>query len=277
MSHLRREFIKVLLQKRTYFGWGGLFAIPFIIATAVHFNPSGLGPEGARQSSDLYFATLAQNGLYVAVVAIAALSIFLLPLLAAVSGSQTLAGEAEKGTLRTTLMQPVRRGALLGAKWLIANFYVGIGLLILLAGSLIAGSAFFGVKPVLLLSLTVVGVGHGLGLIVLQYLFVWFAMAAAVSLALLFSTLTDSGLTAVAGSMVLVIIMIVLGNIPSLDFLDPYLFTSYFTGDFPAWLNFFTDPISWGPIRDALINFAVWIAGTTMLAWVIFRRKDIHS
>ncbi len=197
--------------------------------------------------------------------------------MAAVSGSQTLAGEAEKGTLRTSLMQPVRRGGFLVAKWLVANFYVAIGLLILLVGSLIAGAIFFDLKPVLLLSLDVVSVAHGLGLIVLQYLFVWFAMAAAVSLALLFSTLTDSGLTAVAGSMVLVIVMIVLGGIPSLDFLDPYLFTSYFSSGFPTWLHFFKDPISWGPIVDALINFAAWIAGTTTLAWLIFRRKDIHS
>ena len=30
MSHLRREFIKVLFQKRTYFGWAGLFVVPFL-------------------------------------------------------------------------------------------------------------------------------------------------------------------------------------------------------------------------------------------------------
>lgn len=277
MSHLRREFIKILLQKRTYFGWIGLFVVPFIIATAIYFNPGDMGPQDAQDSADLYFATVAQNGLYVAIVAAGALSVFLLPLLSAVSGSQTLAGEAEKGTLRTTLMQPVRRGSLLLAKWLVANFYVAIGLLILLAGSLIAGAAFFDLKPVLLMSLDAVGVGHGLGLIVLQYLFIWIGMACAVSLALLFSTLTDSGLTAVAGSLVLVIIMIVLGSIPSLDFLHPYLFTSYLSGGLPTWLNFFRDPINWGPIRDALINFAAWIAATTALAWLIFRRKDIHS
>jgi ABC-2 type transport system permease protein len=124
-----------------------------------------------------------------------------------------------------------------------------------------------------LLSLSTVGVGHGLLLISLAYVFVLVAMAAAVSLALLFSTLTDSGLTAVAGSMVLVIFMLVLGNIPGLEFLRPYLFTTHFS----AWLNFLRDPIVWAPIRDALINFAAWIAATTGLAWVIFRRKDIHS
>jgi ABC-2 type transport system permease protein len=175
--------------------------------------------------------------------------------------------------LRTTLMQPVRRGALLAAKWIVANLYVAIGLVILLIGSLIAGGAFFGLRPMLLLSLGTVGVGHGLLLISLGYLFVLVAMAAAVSLALLFSTLTDSGLTAVAGSMVLVIFMLVLGNIPGLEFLRPYLFTTHFS----AWLNFLSDPIVWTPIRDALINFAVWIAATTGLAWLIFRRKDVRS
>jgi ABC-2 type transport system permease protein len=277
MSHIRREFLKLLYQKRTYFGWAGLFVVPFLIAIAVHFNGGSAGGPNAQQDpTGFYFGIIGVNGLYVSVAALGALVFFLLPLLAAVAGSQTIAGEAEKGTLRTTLMQPVRRGALLAAKWFVANLYVAIGLLILLVGSLIAGGAFFGFKPPTVIgadSVALVSVGHGLALILMDYLFVFVAMAATVSLALLFSTLTDSGLTAVAGSMVLVIIMIVLGNLPALSFLDPYLFT----GHLMAWINVFRDPIVWGPLRDALINFAVWIAATTGLAWVIFRRKDIHS
>jgi ABC-2 type transport system permease protein len=274
MSHFRRELMKVLFQKRTYFGWAGIFIVPFVIAIAIYFNNGPVGPPDAQENgADLYFGILAANGLYLGIVALAALSTFLLPLLAAVSGSQTIATEAEKGTLRTTLMQPVRRGALLAAKWLVANVYVAIGLALLLIGSLIAGGAFFGFKPLLLLSLGTVSVGHGLLLIALCYLFVLVAMAAAVSLALLFSTVTDSGLTAVAGSMVLVIFMLVLGVIPGLEFLRPYLFTTHFA----AWQNILKDPIVWAPVLDALINFAVWIGATTGLAWIIFRRKDIHS
>jgi ABC-2 type transport system permease protein len=275
MSHLRREFIKVLFQKRTYFGWAGLFIVPFLMAIAVHFNSDGsAGRPGAQQDpAGFYFSIISANGLYVAIASLFALAVSLLPLIAAVSGSQTIATEAEKGTLRTTLIQPVRRGALLASKWLVANLYVAIGLAILLVGSLIAGGAFFGFKSLILLGLDTVSVRHGLVLICMGYLFVFVALAAAVSLALLFSTLTDSGLTAVAGSMVLVFVMMVLGGIPALDFLDPYLFTSHFT----AWLDLFRDPIVWGPIRDALINFAIWIAATTGLAWMIFRRKDIHS
>jgi ABC-2 type transport system permease protein len=274
MSHIRREFVKLLYQKRTYFGWVGLFIVPFLMAIPIYFHQGGgARPDAQADAGDFYFSIMAGNGLYVAIGSLVALSLFLLPLLSAVSGSQTVAGEAEKGTLRTALMQPVRRGALLAAKWTVANLYVAIGLVILFVGSLIAGGAFFGLKAPMLLSLNTVGIGHGLLLIALGYLFVLVAMATAVSLALLFSTLTDSGLTAAAAAMVLVIIMLVLGNIPGLEFLRPYLFTNHFQ----AWQNFLRDPIVWTPIRDAFVNFAVWIAVTTGSAWLIFRRKDILS
>lgn len=277
MNHLRREIIKLLAQKRTYFGWAGLFVVPFLVSLAVRFESHGVGHAGMEESGGGFnFDIASASGLYIAIGSLIALSLFLLPLLAAVAGSQTLAGEAEKGTLRTMLMQPVRRGTLLTAKWLAANLYIAVGLLILLASSLIAGGAFFGFKPILLVgpeTFSAAGVGEGIGLILLAYLFAFVAMAAAVSLALLFSTLTDSGLTAMAGAMVLIIIMLVLGNIGALDFLQPYFFTSHVLASF----NFFREPIAWEPIRDALVNFAVWIAGTTGIAWLIFRRKDIRS
>ena len=73
--------------------------------------------------------------------------------------------------------------------------------------------------------------------------------------------------------MVLVIIMIILGNLSVFEFLQPYLFTHHFG----AWIVLLTEPIDWGPVRDALINFVVWTAGTTGIAWLRFRRKDILS
>lgn len=274
MSHLTREFVKLRFQKRTYFGLTGLFLVPFIVSIAIRLSNGPSGHPGADQAgADFFFNQIATNGLYVALGTLFALSTFLLPLLAAMSGSQTIAGEAEGGTLRTVLMQPVRRGSLLAAKWSVANLYIAIGLVVMLAGSFIAGGAIFGFKPMVLMSGQTVGVGHGIGLLVSAYLFVLVAMAAVVSLALVFSTLTNSGLTAVAAAMVLVIIMLILGALSVFDFLRPYLFTSHFA----AWINLFRDPIDWGPIRDALINFAVWIGAMTGIAWLIFRRKDILS
>jgi ABC-2 type transport system permease protein len=275
VSHVAREFTKILFQKRTYFGWVGLFLVPFLITVAIRLSP-GHGRGGGdpdQQGAQFFFDLIESNGLYVAIGALFAMVAFLLPLLASMAGSQTIAGEAENGTLRTVLMQPVRRGTLLMAKWFVANLYVGIGLLLLAVGSLIAGGAIFGIKSALLLSGEVVSVGHSLWLLFLSYLFVWFGMAAVVSLAMVLSSLTNSGLTAMAAGLVLVIVMLILGSLSVFDFLQPYLFTSHFG----AWINLFSQPVDWGPIRDALINFTVWIIGMTGIAWLIFRRKDILS
>jgi ABC-2 type transport system permease protein len=274
VKHISREFTKLLFQKRTYFGWIGLFLLPFLITVVMRFSGGDGGPGGPeQQGGDLFFSLIKSNGLYVALGSLFAMSAFLLPLLASVSGSQTIAGEAEKGTLRTVLMQPVRRGALLLAKWFVANLYVAVGLAVLAVGSLIAGGAIFGLKPMILLTGETAGVAESIWLLFLAYLFVLVAMMAVVSLAVALSTLTDSGLTAMAAGMVLVIIMLILGNLSVFDFLKPYLFTSHFG----AWLELFSKPIDWEPIRNAVINFLVWTVGMTGIAWLIFRRKDILS
>lgn len=275
MSHIRREFVKILTQKRTYFGWAGLFVVPFLITLAIRFaSDGGPGQRGPNEdTADFFFNFVSSNGLFVAVAALVAMMAFLLPLIASLAGSQTIAGEAEKGTLRTMLMQPVRRGGLLVAKWFVANLYVAIGLLVLLIGAVVAGGSFFGLKPLLLPTGESTSLGHSLWLIFASYLFCLVALASVVSLCVALSTLTDSGLAAMGGGLGLVIVMIILGNLSVFDFLRPYLFTSHFM----AWINFFSDPVEWGPIRDALINFAVWIVGMTGIAYLIFRRKDILS
>ena len=276
MRQFRREFVKILFQKRTFFGWAGLFLVPFIITIAIRVSGSGGGPHGGNsqgQGADFFFNLIESNGLYVVIGSLFALVTFLLPLLACMAGSQTIAGEAENGTLRTVLMQPVHRGSLLVTKWFVAMSYIAIGLLVLAIGALISGGAFFGFGSLILLTGDVVGTGEGLLLILFAYLFVLFAMAAVVSLAMTLSTLTNSGLTAMAGSLVLVIIMLILGSLSVFEFLRPYLFTSHFT----AWIEFFSRPVDWAPVRDALINFAVWSAGMTGIAWFVFKRKDILS
>jgi len=73
--------------------------------------------------------------------------------------------------------------------------------------------------------------------------------------------------------LVLVIVMLVLGGFSVFDFLQPYLFVHHFD----AWTNFLSSPVQWGPVIKALINFAVWIVGTTGIAYWRFRSRDILS
>ena len=276
MSAVRREFVKTLFQKRTYIGWAGLFIIPWLISIAFRFSSGGPGQQqggGSADQGEQFFELIRTNGMYVTVVALIAMATFFLPLLSSMSGSYSVAGEAENGTLRSMLMQPIRRGTFLMAKWFVANLYVAIGLLIMGISALIAGGAFFGLDPITLFSGQTVGVWHGLGLTAVSYLFVFVGMMAVVSLAVFFSTLTNSSLTAVAGALVLTIIMLALQAFAVFDFLQPYLFPHHFQ----AWLGFFESPVDWDPIIKALINFVVWIVGMTGLAYLRFRHKDILS
>ena len=276
MTAVRREFMKTLYQKRTYLGWVGLFLVPFLITLAFRLTsggPHGGGGEGGNDAGEQFFELIRTNGMYVVVASLLALSTFFLPLLSSMSGSYTVAGEAENGTLRSMLMQPIRRGTFLMAKWFVANLYVAIGMLIMGLAALIAGGSIFGLHPLTLFSGQTIGVGHALGLTVASYAFVLVAMVCVVSLAVLFSTLTNSSLTAVAAALVLVIIMEALGAFSVFDFLQPYLFT----GHFMAWTEFFRSPVDWDPLIKAFINFAVWIVGTTGLAYLRFRRKNILS
>jgi ABC-2 type transport system permease protein len=277
MSAIRREFVKTLYQKRTYIGWAGLFLVPFLITLAFRFSHAGPqgggGGGGGADVGEQFFEQIRTNGMYVTVASLLALATFFLPLLSSMSGSYTIAGEAENGTLRTMLMQPIRRGTFLMAKWFVANAYVAIGMVIMGVAALIAGGAVFGLHAVTLFSGQTVGVGHALGLTAVSYVLVMVGMVTVVSLAVFFSTLTNSSLTAVAAALVLVIIMEALGAFTVFDFLKPYLFTSHFS----AWTNLFRSPIVWSPIIKALINYAVWIVGMTGLAYLRFQRKDILS
>ena len=275
MSNIRREFVKTLFQKRTYIGWAGLFIIPFLVMLAFRFSSAGPGGRGggAPDVGELIFSQIRSNGIYLIVAALMAMATFFLPLLSSMSGSYTVAGEAENGTLRTMLMQPIRRGTFLMSKWFVANLYVAIGLFILGIAALIAGGSVFGLSSVKLFTGQSVGVWHALGLAAGSYAFVFLGMMCVVSLAVLFSTLTNSSLTAVAGALVLVIIMEALQAFSVFDFLQPYLFTSKFS----VWTNFLSSPVEWGPVIKALINYAVWIVGTTVIGYWRFSRKDILS
>lgn len=269
MSHLRREIVKVLFQRRTYVGWAGLLAIPFIMTIALRLSvekpPPGEGPP--------FFSSIAGNGLFVPVAALAAMSFFLLPLVSSMTGSFVIAGEAEAGTLKTLLTRPVSRGGVLLAKWFVAVLYVGVGLALVGLGGALAGWLIFGFQPLTTLSGGQLGVAHALGLIALAYAIGLAGMACIVSLAVALSTLTNSSLTAAVGTLVIVLILEALGQFSYFDSLTPYLFTARFQD----WFNLLRQPIPWRPIWEALLVYAVYVVVLVGFALAVFRRKDILS
>jgi len=267
---LRREWIKLLFQRRSYLIWGGAFLIPFLIALAFYLtrhNPESGGGGPA------FVEGITSNGMFVTLAALFLLIGFLLPLAAAMVAGYMIAGEAELGTLRIVLLRPTGRGSFVLAKWTIAMAYLGFGFLLMLASGLLFGGIFFGLHPIVTFSGTTVGVWHGLGLIVFSILFGLAGMACIVSMALFFSTLTDSSLTALIATIVIYIVITVLIQFSYFDWLRPWVFP-YYLQDFT---NFFRDPIYWRPILKGLGVFAAWSGVLTFAAYLVFRRKDVLS
>lgn len=266
---LRREWIKLLFQRRSYLIWGGAMVLPFLIALALYLAKAD--PHGGE--GPLFLERVTSNGMYVALAALSALLPFLLPMAAAMVAGYMIAGEAELGTLRIVLLRPVRRGSVLLAKWTMAIVYLAVGLVLMLASGLLFGAIFFGLHRMITLSGTTVSVWHGLGLIVLCCLYGLAAMACIVSLALLFSTITDSSLTALIATIVIYIVVQVLIAFSYFDWLRPWVFPNYFL----EYVSFFRDPIYWTPILKGLASFAAWSFGLTFVAYLLFRRKDVLS
>jgi ABC-2 type transport system permease protein len=266
---LRREWTKLLFTRRTYVIWAGLLAIPGLITLALKLADTPPGPgEGPE-----FLSRVVGNGMYVPLASLAALLPFFLPLAAIMVASYMIAGEAELGTLRIVLLRPVDRGAMLVTKWVASITYLFVGLLIVVAGGLAFGAVFFGLEPLVTLSGSTVDIPRGIGLILLTAVFALAAMSCMISLALLFSAVTDSSLTALIATVVLYVVIQLLVSFSYFDWLVPYVFPTYFND----YVNLFRDPIAWRPIGKAVLVFGLWSTGLTTAAWLLFRRKDVLS
>jgi ABC-2 type transport system permease protein len=269
MRLLRAELTKMVFQKRTYIGWAGLLAVPVILTVAL-----SLSTHPDRGGAMGFLVRASENGMYVPLASFAVLATFLLPLLASMSGSHQLAGEAEQGTIKTWLTHPLHRGSVLMSKWGAAIIYIAVGLALVAAGGYVAGGIAFGLHaPLLISKAAIVGtsIAGGLWLTFLAYLYVLAFAMCVLALAMLISTFTDSSLTAAIGALVVVIVLTVLGSFSYFDFLKPYLFTSYSDG----WQDLFVRPMAWSGIVKGIITFGAYITVFTSAAWIRFRRKDI--
>ena len=203
-----------------------------------------------------------------------------IPFLITLVAGDMVSGEATSGTVRLLLIRPPSRIRIITAKYLTTLFYTA-GLVL-----------FFGVFCALL-GIVLFGTGD---LIVHHYgkfgfvlipetqipLRMLLAFAAAIwsmtvvaSLAFLFSALAENSVGPIIGTMAVVIVFLVFGNLP-LDFfrnLSPYLFTSYMN----FWQQSLDVPIPWGSMARSALILGLHNVGLFLIALMIYRRKDIKS
>lgn len=263
---LGSELSVLFRRRRTWALLAALAAIPVLIAIAVKLSS---GPSRGRGPA--FLDQVSQNGLFVAVVAtIVAIPLFL-PLTVGVVAGDTVAGEASTGTLRYLLMSPVARGRLLIVKYVgAAVFCLAATFTVAVVGTLM-GALLFPVGPVTLLSGTSIEVPEALLRIALVSLYVTLSLLGLCAVGLFMSTLTDVPVGAMAATVVASVVSQVIGQLPQLEWIHPWLLTHYWLG----FADLLRDPIVWDSFAANALLQAGYIVVFGALAYGRFSTKDV--
>ncbi|WP_279579263.1 ABC transporter permease [Fodinicola feengrottensis] len=244
-----------------------LAAVPVLIAVAVKINSSdnGRGP--------VFFNSIAENGLFVSLAALFAITPLFLPLAVAVVSGDAIAGESNQGTLRYLLTVPVSRMRLLATKYAASVLYCFAATLIVGVVGAAIGLILFPSGSVLLLSGSSTSLPAALLRILLICLYLGLSMAALAAIGLFISTLTDYPVAAMAATAGLAVASEVLDAIPQLAAIAPWLPTHWWF----SFGDFLRDPITMQDSSTGVVSALVYIAIFTSLAWARFAGKDVSS
>jgi ABC-2 type transport system permease protein len=262
--------ISVLFRRRRT--WAMLFTIsliPIFLAIAVKLSGSAVPPgEGPP-----FLDRVSQNGLFVGFTAmILAIPLFL-PLTMGVVAGDTIAGEANTGTLRYLLVAPVNRGRLLLVKFAgTAAFAIAATFTLMITGIAI-GAILFPVGPVTLLSGDVVSIPAALMRIFLVAIYVTISLLGLASVGLFISTLTVIPVGAMAATVVFSTVMQILGTLPQIAIIHPFLLSYYWLG----FADLLRNPMDVGSMLSNIVLQLAYIAIFGSLAYSRFTSKDILS
>ncbi|MGW1870262.1 ABC transporter permease [Streptomyces mauvecolor] len=271
----RSELVTVLRRWRTLALLGVLAAVPVLIGIAVKIQTGGGGGGrgGGGGDGPAFVAQITNNGLFLVFAALAATLPVFLPMAVGVVAGDAVAGEANSGTLRYLLVAPAGRTRLLLAKYASVLAFCLIATLAVAASALAVGALLFPLGDVTTISGTQISFVDGLLRAVAVAGVVAASLSGIAALGLFVSTLTNSGIAAMATTVGLLITVQILGQIPQLSAIAPYLFPHY-------WLSFadvLREPVYWDQLVKNFELQALYVAVFGSAAWARFTAKDITA
>jgi len=264
---LRSELRLIFGRRRNQAGMGVLASVPVLIAIAVKVSTPrpGRGPD--------FFASITSNGLFVALAALTIELGLFLPLAVGAIAGDSVAGEANIGTLRYLLAVPVGRTRLLAVKFAaIAIFSMVATVWVSLVGAA-AGLALFGGGEMSLGSGPQIGMGQAIVRVLMATIYLGLCFASLGAIGLFISTLTEQPIGATISVVVINVMSFILDSIPQLSWLHEWLPTHW-------WMSFgdvLRDPIAWGDITRGLLTAAGYALVFWLAAWARFSGKDVTS
>lgn len=263
------ELRKLVRRPRTWVLVALLVALPTIVALFVKLSEvaprPGTGPA--------FLSAVLDNGTLFPAAALAIVLPLFLPVAVAVVAGESVAGEAQAGTLRYLLVRPVGRTRLLVAKLVAVLAFTLLAVSVVAAVSFFVGVALFGSAPVSSVSGTEFTTSGAAVRITLTVLFVGWSMLGVASVALLLSTVTDSPLIAALGAVGVLVASTLLVTLEAAASVQPYLPTRYWL----AFIDLYRDPVLTRDLFRGVALQAVYIAVFLTAAWANFTTKDVTS
>jgi ABC-2 type transport system permease protein len=260
----RWELRKLRSQKRTYLGLLAAIAAPLIFVAALTLQ--------SGSPNDVPFGRYVRDsGLAVPLVLLTFGSIWLFPLIASLVAGDIVASEDHNGTLKTILTRSVDRGHVFAAKVLATATYALLAVLIFGITALVAGSLKSGFHGMVSLSGTTVGPWEGLGLVAASLGIYLLPLLGVAAIGVLLSTVTRNSAGAVVGALMIALLMQLIGILPGLGGLQPYLLTT----QFDAWHGFLRTPVDWTPVIRGVWVAVLYAVPTTIAAYLVFLRRDV--
>jgi ABC-2 type transport system permease protein len=261
----RWELFKLRYQKRTYLGLGAAAIVPILFVVAIHFRHN-------RHGGDFAFSSyLTKSGLAVPLVILLFGAIWMFPLITALVAGDIFASEDHNGTLKTVLTRSLERWQIFTGKWLAATTYAIVAIILSGTVAVIAGSIQSGFNPLQSLSGTIVSAPKGLELVYVSLLVYLIPIMTIVAIGLLLSTMTRNSAAAVVGTLMVSLLFQLLGILPGLGGLQPYLLSTQFN----AWQGLLRTPIDWSPIVRAAWVCALYGIPSLVAAYLVFLRRDV--
>jgi ABC-2 type transport system permease protein len=260
----RWEVAKLLAQKRTYLGLGAAVAVPIIFVVVLLLQTGGPTDVPLGRS-------LRDTGLAVPFVVLFFMSIWGLPLITSLVAGDIVASESHNGTLKTILTRSRERGEVFTGKVLATATYTIVLVFAMGLVGVAAGSIAWGLNPLTSLSGTTVSPAHGLALLLASLSIYVLPLAGVAAFGLMLSTVTRNSAASVVGALMWALLMQLLGVLPGLQAIQPYLLGT----QFDAWHGFLRVPADWVPVTRALWVCALYIAVPLIAAYLVFLRRDV--
>ncbi|MER7793083.1 ABC transporter permease [Streptomyces sp. NPDC097640] len=277
LALFRSELGTTFRRWRTIALLGVLAAVPVLVGIAVKIETSDGGSFGEGRGGDgqgpAFFSQITNNGIFLVFASLAATLPVFLPMAIGVIAGDSIAGEAGSGTLRYLLVAPAGRTRLLLAKFTTVMAFCLVATVVVAAAGLATGALLFPLGDVTLISGTTVSFTEGLLRALAVAGVVAYSLIGIATVGLFISTLTSSGIAAMAATVGLLVTVQILDTIPQLHAIQPYLFPHY-------WLSFadvLREPVYWDQLTKNFGLQALYVAIFGSAAWARFTAKDITA